>query len=101
MLMHFVRGNTLIEARFISKQGMNNPYNLGVLRNFMHTFGEPGFAALRWLLPLPLLEHRDKYFVAQPSDILGVTYYPIHNEYQTHAIERTRQYLKDGLKPHE
>ena len=54
VLLHVVRGLTLIEAKFSAPGGSHyvNPYNLGIELNFLMTFGKSG-NGLRWLLPLP------------------------------------------------
>ena len=54
VLLHVVRGLTLIEAKFVAQGGNAyiNPYNLGIENNFLATFGKSG-NGLRWLLPLP------------------------------------------------
>ena len=80
MCFHIIRGNTLIEARYMPRQGLAfNPYNLGIYRNFMHTFGESQ-CLLGWLLPLPKVEYKDKYWTTQHGDRLGVTYFPLDLE---------------------
>ena len=66
--------------KYFQKQGYwNNPYNLGVSRNLIYTFGQPGTAYCNWILPFPLqlLKNDPNWPYKEPWDILGVTYYPL------------------------
>jgi hypothetical protein len=76
--LHILRGNTLIEVKFIYKNGeiRTNPYNLGMYRNLLFTFGNFGYG-LSWILPLPPLMDKE----SSPDEKLGLTYYPMNPEF--------------------
>ena len=79
VLLHVVRGLTLIEAKFSAPGGSHyvNPYNLGIELNFLMTFGKAG-NGLRWLLPLP----KEEFTLPEYQEgIMGLTYYPIDAGY--------------------
>ena len=83
LLFHLIRGNTFIEMKFFKNQEYSfyHPYNLGTLRNILHTFGSPTYCGISWILPFPYVYYVDDNWNTDENDLYLYSYFPISDEY--------------------
>lgn len=92
-VFHTVRNNTLVETKFFFNKmdrRFNNPYNLGLFRNWNQLMGD---RVIGWILPLPNSNQEDKFFRLE-DEIFAVTYWPIVENYSNFATNRAIEKFK-------